>query len=109
VCYISAADLAHVGPRFGDSWSVDQARLQDQSEDDRTLLELACRGDSNGMFRHVADQGDRRRICGLAPTYMMLQAMGPARGDLLKYAQAVAPDDTSCVSFASVAYAAVPP
>jgi hypothetical protein len=34
----------------------------------------------------------------------MLEAMRPGRGELLKYDQAIAPDGTSCVSFASVAF-----
>ena len=79
-------------------------RLAEQTEDDRKLLQAACRYDSTGFFAHVADQLDRRRICGLSPTYTMLQLIGPSRGELLKYAQAVEPDGTSCVSFASVAY-----
>jgi len=53
---------------------------------------------------HIAAVQDRNRICGLAPTYTMLQAMQPARGEILKYDQAVATDRTSCVSFASVAF-----
>lgn len=104
VCYISGADLAHVGQRFGDEWLLDKERLDDQSEDDRKLLQAACRGDSDGFFSHVADQLDCRRICGLSPTYAMLKLLGPSRGELLKYDQAVEPDGTSCVSFASVAY-----
>jgi len=104
VCYISGADFAHVGQRFGDEWLLDAERLAEQSEDDQKLLRAACRGDSAGFFSHVAEQLDCRRICGLSPTYTMLKLLGPSRGELLKYDQAVEPDGTSCVSFASVAY-----
>jgi MEMO1 family protein len=104
VCYISGADLAHVGQRFGDPWLLDKRRLAEQSKDDRKLLELACRGDSESFFRHVALQGDCRRICGLSPTYTMLAVLDSARGELLKYGQAVEEDGTACVSFASAAF-----
>lgn len=104
ICYISGADLAHIGQRFGDEWLLDEDRLAEQSEDDRKLLEAACRGDSAGFFSHVARHQDRSRICGLSPTYTMLEVMEPTRGELLKYDQAVELDGTSCVSFASVAY-----
>ena len=104
VCFVSGADLAHIGQRFGDDWLVDEGRLAEQSADDRTLLEAACRCDAAELFAHVAGQHDRRRICGLAPTYTMLEVLGSAEGSLLKYDQAVEPDGTSCVSFASVAY-----
>jgi MEMO1 family protein len=104
ICFISGADLAHIGPRFGDELPLTAERLKEQELDDQRLLEAACRGDAAEFFRHVARQKDRNRICGLAPTYTMLEVLQPARGELLKYAQAVEPDGSSCVSFASVAY-----
>ncbi|MCH7872830.1 MAG: MEMO1 family protein, partial [Planctomycetes bacterium] len=79
-------------------------RLKAQSIDDRALLDAACRADSAAFFNHVADQNDRNRICGLAPTYTMLEIMQPERGEILKYDQAVEPDGSSCVSFASLAF-----
>jgi len=104
VCHISAADFAHIGRHFGDKPLLDKSRLAAQEEDDRKLLATACRSDSAGFFSHVAGQHDRNRICGLSPTYTMLQVIGPTRGELLKYDQAVEPDRTSCVSFASIAF-----
>ena len=104
VCYIGAADFAHVGVRFGDPWRVDAERRAEQSRHDHTLLDTACRCDSAEFFSHVARQQDRRRICGLSPTYTLLEVIQPAAGELLQYDQAVDADETSCVSFASVAY-----
>ncbi|MHC4175862.1 MAG: AmmeMemoRadiSam system protein B [Planctomycetota bacterium] len=104
VCYISGADFAHIGQRFGDRWLLDEKRLAEQSAEDHRLLEAVCRCDSAALFSQVAQQDDRSRICGLSPTYVMLKLMGSARGELLKYDQAVEPDGTSCVSFASVAF-----
>lgn len=104
ICFISGADLAHIGQRFGDPWLLNKKRLAAQSADDRQLLQTACRGDGTGFFEHVAASGDRNRICGLAPTYVMLHVVSPARGELLQYDQAVEPDGASCVSFASLAF-----
>jgi MEMO1 family protein len=104
VCFISGADLAHIGRRYGDEHLLEQKHLSEQADDDRTLLDAVCRNDAEGLFRHVAARKDRSRICGLAPTYMMLSVMDSAGGKLLKYDQAVEPDGTSCVSFASVAF-----
>jgi hypothetical protein len=103
VCCISGADLGHVGLRFGDDWLVDDDRLAEQAADDRELLQTACQGDAAALFQHVARQNDRRRICGLAPTYTMLEVLQPVRGELLTYDQSVDPDGSACVSFASVA------
>ena len=104
VCYISGADFAHIGQRFGDQWPLDEKRLAEQSEYDHRLLEAACGCDWQGLFSQVVQQDDGSRICGLSPTYVMLRLMDSARGELLKYGQAVEPDGTSCVSFASVAF-----
>ncbi len=103
VCYVSGADLAHVGTRFGDPWTVDARRLEEQSADDRALLETACRA-AAALFRHVADQEDCRRVCGLPPIYTMLEMIAPATGRVLAYDRAVEPDGSACVSFASVAF-----
>ncbi len=104
VCFIAGVDMAHIGQQFGDEQLLDDARLTQQWTDDQTLLSAACEGDTEGWFIHVAAVQDRNRICGLAPTYTMLQAMQPTRGEILKYDQAVAEDRSSCVSFASVAF-----
>lgn len=104
VCYIAGVDMAHIGQQFGDSGLLDEDRLKQQWTDDHVLLSAACEGDTEGWFVHVAAVQDKNRICGLAPTYTMLHAMRPQRGEILKYDQAVADDRSSCVSFASVAF-----
>ena len=60
-------------------------------------------------FAAAASVKNRWRVCGLAATYTMLHAMGPARGRLLMYDQAVNPGRTCCVSFASLAFDALQP
>ena len=78
--------------------------LESQRVDDHKLLSQACDCNAEGWFRHVAAQGDRGRICGLSPTYVLLQVLQPERGELLKYDQAAEGGGMSCVSFASVAF-----
>jgi len=104
VMLICSADLAHIGLRFGDRELLDRQRLEQQSDDDRELLATAVRCDAAAFFDHVAAEGDRSRICGLSPTYALLEILKPKRGELLKYGQAVEQDATSCVSFASMAF-----
>ena len=104
VCFIGAADLAHIGRRFGDQHLLTDDRLAQQSNDDRLLLDAARRCDANGVYQHVANQRDRNRICGLAPIYTLLKLLEPSKGNLLAYDHAVEPDGTSCVSFASLGF-----
>lgn len=104
VAYIGSIDLAHIGPEFGDPERVDTSTLQEVRAYDASMLDRAVAGDPEGWFARAAAVDDRWRVCGLAATYTMLHAMGPARGRLLKYDQALDPGRTCCVTFASVAY-----
>lgn len=104
VAYIGGIDLGHVGPEFGDRESVSDATLGHLRRSDEAMLAKASAGDAAGWFAEAAGVGNRWRVCGLAATYTMLQAMGPARGDLLRYDQAVSADRSCCVSFASLAF-----
>ncbi len=103
-CYISSGDLAHIGQRFGDRSLLNAARLERLAADDRALLEATCQPSANAMFEHVAKENDANRVCGVSPTYTMLEVARPKRGELLKYDQAVELDGTACVSFASAAF-----
>jgi AmmeMemoRadiSam system protein B len=104
VCLISSGDLAHIGQRFGDRAFLDAERLQAQAASDKELMEAACRPDAGGFFELIARDEDRNRVCGLSPTYTMLEVARPTRGELLRYDQAVELDGTSCVSFAAAAF-----
>jgi AmmeMemoRadiSam system protein B len=104
VAYIGGIDLCHVGPEFGDAEPVDAATLAQVRRFDTTMLDHAAANDPAGWFGTASKVGNRWRVCGLAATYTMLHAMGPARGRLLKYDQAVDERRTCCVSFASLAF-----
>jgi AmmeMemoRadiSam system protein B len=101
-CLVAGADLAHVGPRFGDPEPVSRTQLARIEAEDRALLSLVVAVDPGGFFAAVAGDGDRRRICGLSPIYALLATLPAGRGRLLRYAQA--PDPQGTVSFASVAF-----
>ena len=104
VAYIGGIDLCHVGPEFGDAKPVDDATLGQIRDFDRDMLDRASANDAAGWFGTAAEVDNRWRVCGLAATYTMLHAIGPAKGRLLSYDQAVNPSRTCCVTFASVAY-----
>jgi AmmeMemoRadiSam system protein B len=104
VVYIGGIDLGHVGPEFGDPDQLDATTLDQLRAFDSAMLDHAAAGDAASWFAKASLVGNRWRICGLAATYTMLHAMGPARGRLLRYDQAVNPERTCCVSFASLAF-----
>jgi AmmeMemoRadiSam system protein B len=96
-----SADLAHVGPRFGDPEPLTPGRLQELAEADQRTLRLVEQGDAHAFFGAVAGEQDRRRICGLPPIYAALRLLPGARGRLLRYGQW--PDPEGTVTFSAVA------
>jgi AmmeMemoRadiSam system protein B len=108
VAYIGGIDLCHVGPEFGDPLPVDDGTLDTVKNFDQAMLDRASARDASGWFSKAAEVNNRWRVCGLAATYTLLEAIGPARGRLLSYDQAVNPSRTCCVTFASVAFEAEP-
>jgi AmmeMemoRadiSam system protein B len=106
VLYLGSVDFGHIGQEFGDPQLLEDDQLARLRSFDTQLIERAGSNDAAGWFRTAAEVEDKYRTCGLAATYTMLQAMGPAPGRLLRYEQAVNPGRTCCVSFASVAFEA---
>jgi AmmeMemoRadiSam system protein B len=100
VAVIAGADLAHVGPRFGDPAPVAPEELSRIEREDRAMLEAVQVGDARAFFDSVAADGDRRRICGLSPIYALLRVLPGIRGDLRHYGYW--PDPQGVVSYASV-------
>ncbi|MDA0595935.1 MAG: AmmeMemoRadiSam system protein B [Chloroflexi bacterium] len=104
--FIAAADLAHVGPAFGDTElmpkdSEDRRRVK---AEDEVLLEAIVNGSRSRFFEAVKNNKDRNRICGLAPIYMTLWAADTTIGTWNGYQQCQADeDDTSFVSIAGAA------
>lgn len=106
VAYIGGIDLCHVGPEFGDAHPVDPILQEQVRRFDGEMLDRAAAGDAEGWFRTAGAIQNRWRVCGLAATYTFLHAIGPAKGRLLKYEQALDDRRTCCVSFASMAFQA---
>jgi MEMO1 family protein len=102
VAFVAGADLAHVGPRFGDPESIAPDVLAQLAVDDRATLEAVAAGDADAFFDDAARDGDRRRICGLSPIWTLLRANGGRAGALRQYGQW--PDPQAVVTFASVVF-----
>ena len=104
ICYIISGDLAHLGPKFEDPEPVRQPALLHSREKDQEILRKAEDADAAGYYQVIAEEQDARRICGLPPTFLVLEAFQPRRGKVLHYDQYVHPRGYESVSFASVAF-----
>jgi AmmeMemoRadiSam system protein B len=104
VCYIISGDLAHIGPKFGDSRPVAEPLLAHSQVQDMALIKALDSADMQAYFRVIAQEQDERRICGLPPTFTLIEAIRPASGKLLHYGRFVHPQGYESVSFASVGF-----
>ena len=100
--YVAGVDLSHVGPRFGDPKVADEVKAEVRRVDEAAIA-AAVAGDAEAWFGSIAEQDDATRICGFAPTYVMLRAAAPGAGRPLGYAQSEE-KDSSMVSVAAVAW-----
>ena len=100
---IAGVDFAHVGKKFGDSFSADDKVAQWVRAADLALIENIRRGDPEGFFAEVAKDRDARKICGLSPMYTQLELLRGHRARLLMHDIAMEPQTESAVSFASLA------
>lgn len=85
VLWIAAADLAHVGPAFGDARPLDLAMRARLRTADERLLRAIEMGNPAAFFRSVQAEQDRWRVCGLTPIYLTLRVVTPALGKVVAY------------------------
>ncbi len=102
--FIVGADLAHLGPRYGDKQTYAPVRMAKEEETDRAMLEPLLTGDKEGFFNFVAKDADARKICGLPPTYAMMGMADVEKGENLKWSYWHDETTNSVVTFTSMAF-----
>lgn len=103
VCYVAGADLAHVGPFFGDRTAVDAPRLASLERDERERLAILARGEPGRFHAAIECAGNPDHVCS-APAITLCAALAGGRGELLHYGQARAADGAQAVTFAALAF-----
>lgn len=104
ICLVASADLAHVGPRYGDPEGFRGEDLEEVKRKDVEMLRHVEKVDPEGFRNYLAQEDDRRRICGFSPIYTMLTAMEAERGRLVAHAHGEMDPVGSICSFASVVF-----
>ncbi len=98
---VAAVDLAHVGPAFGDPYPWDLERRARLRRADERLLQAVRTGDARAWFQAIAEEQDRYRICGFAPTYVYLRLLEGRPADVTQYRHC--PADEGFTSLVSIA------
>ena len=81
---VAAADLAHVGPAFGDP-PLDAVKRAELQAADKALLAQVCAGSAEGFLDEIRRVEDRYHVCGVPPIYLMLRLLEPVQGRLTAY------------------------
>ena len=107
VCLLAGVDFAHVGPRFGDPGPLTQEALRDVEARDRRSIERVLDQDPQGFLESVMDDGNQRKVCGVAALHAFCRLHGrlwpDSCGELLHYGRAADPAGGE-VSFASLSF-----
>lgn len=98
--FIASGDLAHLGPVFNTD-GLDAESRQALAVTDQAFMAQIAAGDAQGMFEFVKAEADARQVCGTAPFYYLLRALGETEGTVLAYAQC--PADEVGESWVSIA------
>jgi AmmeMemoRadiSam system protein B len=105
VIVVAGADLAHVGPRFGDPSPFNALARKELEATDRASLAHAVDKTSADFWSHVASDLETRRVCGLAPIFSLLEVLPEkSHGKVLHYEQTIDDEDGSIVSHAAVGF-----
>jgi MEMO1 family protein len=105
VGFLASVDFAHVGPRYGDGFQPRMDTITAHLGEDRALLEDLERCDAIGFMRRIDREHNRRKVCGVAPLYMLAKILGErATGQTLRHAYAKVDSQGSFVTFASMAF-----
>ncbi len=104
VCFVAGADLAHLGPFFGDDRPIDLSRLERLEGEERAYLKILEAGDPGGFHRAVEGKGNPDRVCGTAPIFLTA-ALAGVPGKILHYGQAAAEDGSQVVSYCGLVFA----
>ena len=102
ITLIASVDLAHIGPRYGDSFRPDGAVVEEVSRKDRQMLEHVCSGQGDDFRDFVKEEQDQRRICGFSPLYTLLQVLDGQKGILLEHDHSTMDELGSFVTYTSM-------
>ena len=105
IFWVLGIDLAHVGRRYGDSFTAlaDRGEMLEVRELDSSRLDRVCAGDAEGFFDMVSPDQDPLKWCGFSPLYTFLKTVGNVHGKVLRYDQWNI-DPQSVVSFAAMEF-----
>jgi MEMO1 family protein len=104
ICFIVSVDFAHIGPRYGDSFSPSPTVVEQTMQKDREMIRHLTLADSTQFLEFIASEQDSRRICGFPALYTLLHLLDGEKGELLSHRHSAVDAHGSFVSYASMVF-----
>ncbi len=105
VALILSVDLAHLGPKFGDSQPITETELKLIEAADHQMFDVLSRWDRPAYTDLVSMDLLPRRVDAVTAVFTLLHIFREGEGKLLRYEQNFQEDTQSVVSYASMALA----
>jgi hypothetical protein len=103
-CVIAAAELAHLGMRYGDSAPPTDFSFHRSMQYDLEMLKFAEDLKPEEFAGYIRKEKDQRRISGFSPIYSLLRLIQAEKGQVLRYDRGITDQYNSTVTYASMAY-----
>ncbi|HQU71400.1 MAG TPA: AmmeMemoRadiSam system protein B [Calditrichia bacterium] len=104
VFFILSVDLAHMGPKFGDGFAVDENRAEVIKKQDLDMFEVLSRLDRRNFFELVRKDLLKRNVDACGAAYTLLSLMEEGAGELVAYDQNLQRDSNSIVTYGSMLF-----
>lgn len=102
VILIAAADLSHVGARFGDKGITPQEDLSWLEKEDRAALGVFADDGAEAFLEIFKKNNNARNVCGISAMYVLRRVLAGAHVEDVVYEQSPEPETLSVVTMGAV-------
>jgi AmmeMemoRadiSam system protein B len=103
-CVIAAAELAHLGMRYGDKAPPTDFSFHRSMQYDLEMLKYVEDLKPEEFAGYIQKEKDQRRISGFSPIYCLLRLIEAEKGQVLRYDRGITDQYNSTVTYASMAF-----
>ncbi len=103
-CVIAAAELAHIGLRYGDPSPPTDFSFHRCMRQDLAMLKHVENLDPEAFAQFIRSENDQRRISGFSVIYTLLRLIQADKGHVLRYDRGITDQYNSTVTYAAMAF-----
>ena len=104
VCIIGAANLAHIGLRYGDQKPPTDFSFHRCMQTDLEMLKKVEEVKPEEFAQFILTEGDKRHILGFSAIFLLLKLIEAEKGEVLRYDRGITDQFNSTVTYASMAF-----